>query len=143
MKIKSKITQRVGLWKGIWLIFWWMAFFIIPMILNNASLYLRFWVWLWYITLWALIWIFWVMDNYPYLKLKIPFWFRWIMLWWWMNFILSLFAYNELKTMTVWTVLDWYSPFCIIIEWMLFWLLTDYVATKYIWEWKDLLKEKK
>jgi hypothetical protein len=143
MKIKSKITQRVGLWKGIWLIFWGFAFFIIPMILNNTSLFLRFWVWLWYITLWALIWIFWVMDNYPYLKLKIPFWFRWIMLWWWMNFVISLIAYNELKTMMVWTAVDWYSPFCIVIGWMIFWLLTDYIATKYIWEWKDLLKEKK
>ncbi|MFA5917854.1 MAG: hypothetical protein WC850_06500 [Candidatus Gracilibacteria bacterium] len=143
MKIKSKITQRVGLGKGIGLIFGGFAFFIIPMILNNTSLFLRFGVWLWYITLGALIGIFGVMDNYPYLKLKIPFWFRGIMLGGWMNFVISLIAYNELKTMMVGTAVDGYSPFCIVIGGMIFGLLTDYIATKYIGEGKDLLKEKK
>jgi hypothetical protein len=143
MKIKSKIIQRVGIGKAIWLIFWWIAFFIVPHILSDISIFMRFWIWLWYITLWAIIGIFWVMDNYPYLKLHINFWFRWALLWWWMNFILVLFAYNNLIIMMHWTILEWYSPFCLIIEWMIFWLLTDYVATKFAWEGKDLLKEKK
>jgi len=141
MKIKSKLIQRIIIWKAIWAIFWWIAFFVIPYIFNDVSMFLRFWVWLWYITLWAIIWIFWILTYHPYLKLSINFWFRWIFLWWWMNFVLCLFAYKSLVDMMKDTVFNWYSPFWIIVEWMIFWIITEFIATKISWEWKDLIKK--
>jgi hypothetical protein len=143
MKIKSNLVKRIAIWKAIWLVFWWIAFLLIPSIFGDADLFLRFWVWLWYITLWALIWIFWVMNYNPLLKISMPYWGRWILLWWWMNFVLVLFIHDKLISLMQNSILQWYSPFWLIIEWMIFWLITDYFATKYIWEWKDLLKEKK
>ena len=140
MKIKSKLAQRIIIWKAIWTIFWWIAFFCVPNIFPSADLFLRFWIWLWYITLWAWVWFFWIMRYHPFLKISMPFWFRWIVLWWWLNFVLCLFAYNNLIVMMHWTILEWYSPFWIVVEWMIFWLLTDYIATKIAWDWKDLLK---
>jgi len=140
MKIESKLIARIVIWKAIWLIFWLIAFLIIPSIFAQADLFLRFWVWLWYITLWALIWIFWVMNNYPFLNIPIPFWIRWIFLWWWMNFILCLFAYNNLTVMMQNSIFKWYSPFRIVVEWMIFWLLTDYIATKFAWDWDCTVK---
>lgn len=139
MKIKSKLIKRIALWKAIWLIFWWIAFFVIPYIFNNADLFLRLWIWLWYITLWALVWMFWVMNEHPFFRFKFPFWIRWTVLWWWMNFILVLFIYNNLVTLMQNTVFEWYSPFCLIFEWIIFWLVVDYFATKYFWEGKELV----
>lgn len=140
MEIKSKLAQRIIVWKFIWAIFWWIAFFIIPNLLNNANLFLRFWVWLWYITLWVVIWLFWIMSNHPVLKFPMPFRVRWIVLWWWMNFVLALFVYNDLIIVMKGTIFEWYSPFRIIVEWMIFWLIADHFATKIAWEWKELLK---
>lgn len=140
MKIKSKLAQRIIIWKAVGALFWWIAFFVIPYILKDADLFLRFWVWLWYITMWVFIWLFWIMKSHPILWFAMPYWFRWIVLGWWLNFILALFAYNDLLIMIQWTFLKWFSPFCIIIEWMVFWLVTDFLATKYVWEWKELIK---
>jgi hypothetical protein len=137
MKIESKLIARIVIWKAIWLIFWWIAFLLIPNIFAQTDLFLRFWVWLWYITLWALIWIFWVLNYYPFLKIPIPFWIRWTLIWWWMNFVLCLFAYNDLTVMMQNSILKWYSPFRIVVEWMIFWLLTDFIATKFVWDWES------
>lgn len=141
MIIKSKLAQRIIIWKGVWVIFWWIVFFLIPNILKDADLFLRFGLWLWYITLWALIWLFWIMTNHLVLKFSMPFWFRWIILGWWMNFIFCLFTYNSLVSMMKNTFLSWYSPFLLIIQWMIFWLIADYLATKFAWEWINLIKK--
>lgn len=139
MEIKSKLIQRIVIWKAIWLIFWGVAFFLIPLFFKDADLFLRFWVWLWYITLWALIWMFWIITSYPFLKFKISFWFRWALLWAWMNFMLTLFIFNNLTSLIQTSVFQWASAFSLIIEWIIFWLVVDYFATKYAWEWKNIL----
>lgn len=140
MKIKSKLAQRIIIAKAVWVVFWGFAFFMIPNILKNADLMLRFWVWLWYISIWVFIWLFWFVKSHPVLWFPMPYWFRWIVLGWWMNFVLCLFAYNNLIIMMQDTLLKWYSPFRIVVEWMVFWLVTDYLATSIAWEWKELYK---
>lgn len=140
MKINN-FTKRLIIWKSIWFIIWLLAFIFIPFVFKDADLLLRLWVLFWYITFWVIIAIFWVMDKDPYFGFKMKFWFRWMILWWWLNFVLSLFAYNQLILLMKWTILDWFSPFIIVIEWMIIGLIIDYVATKYAWDWKKLIQE--
>ncbi|MDD3302698.1 MAG: hypothetical protein PHN31_04005 [Candidatus Gracilibacteria bacterium] len=141
MKIKSKLIQRIIIGKAIGAIFGGIAFFVIPYIFNDVSMFLRFGVWLWYITLGAIIGIFGILTYHPYLKLSINFWFRGIFLGGWMNFVLCLFAYNSLVDMMKETVFNGYSPFWIIVEGMIFGIITEFIATKISGEGKDLIKK--
>lgn len=136
----SKLMNRLALWKAIGFAVWLVAFFMIPIVFSDADLMLRLAVLFWYTTLWALVWIFWVWDHYPIFDLKVPYWFRWVWLWAWMNFVLALFMYDKLTLLMQWTFLEWYSVFWIVLEWAIIWLVVDCIATKTIWEGKELLK---
>jgi len=141
MKIfDSKLINRIALWKTIGFAVWLVVFFIIPLLIPNASLMLRFAVILWYTTLWAIIWTFWVLDKYPAFNLKISYWFRWVWIWVWMNFILVMFIFDKLTLLMQWTCFEWYSPFRIVLEWAIIWFIIDYITTKTIWDGKDLIK---
>jgi len=142
MKIKSKLIQRIVIGKAIWFIFWIIAFSAIPYIFHTATVSLGLWVWFWYTTLWAIIWVFWVMDTHPLFKMRIHYWFRWTILWLWMNFILILLMHPYLLTIIQNSSIKWFSPFCLLIEWAIFWLFVDFIATKYAWEWKELIEKK-
>jgi len=131
---KSRLMNRIAIGKSIGFIFWLVAFFLVPLFLTDAGLLLRFGLLFWYTTLWAIIWVFWVWVKHPVCNMSIPFWFRWILIGAWMNFVLALFMYSNLVAL-----MYWYSPFWIMLEWALFWLIVDYVGTKFIWEGKELL----
>jgi len=136
----SKFMNRLALWKAIGFTVWLFAFFMIPIVFSNTDLILRLAVMFWYTTLWAIIWVFWVLDKYPILNLKIPYWFRWAWIWAWMNFILTLFIFNKLTLLMQWSLFEWYSPFWLILEWLLIWFIIDCIITKTVWEGKDLIK---
>jgi len=136
---ESKLINRIALWKFVGFIFWLGGFFIIPLFFSEASLLLSWAILLWYISLWAFIWIFGIWTEYPLFSFKISFWIRWLWLWAWMNFVLALFMYDNLTILMINTAFDWWSPFWIVAEWAFFWLIVDFITTKYIWEWKDLL----
>ncbi len=136
---ESRLLNRIAIWKTIGLIFWGSAFFLMPLVFTEADTLLRFGLLFWYITLWAIVWIFGVLDKHLVLNIPIPFWIRWAFIWGWMNFVLALFMYNKLNMLMLGTFLDWYSPFRIIAEWMLFWFIVDLIATKSIWEGKRLV----
>lgn len=137
---ESKFANRIAISKTVGIIFGWIWFFVIPKIFSNADLFLRFWVWFWYISLWWVIWLMWIMKKHPVLNLHMPFWFRWAFIWAWMNFVITLFIHDKLVFLMTWTFFDWYSPFWLVVEWIIFWVLTDFLATKYAWEWKTLIK---
>jgi len=136
----SKFMNRLALWKAIGFTVWLFAFFMIPIVFTDTDLMIRLAVMFWYTTLWAIIWVFWVLDKYPILNLKIPYWFRWAWIWAWMNFILTLFIFNKLTLLMQWSLLEWYSPFWLILEWALIWFIIDCITTKTIWDGKDLIK---
>ena len=137
---KSKLMNRIAIAKTVGLVFWLVWFFLMPIYVTDPSLMLRFWVLFWYITMWWIIWLFWIMKKHPVFKIKIPFWFRGPFIWGWMYFVLTLFIYDKISILTQNTYMEWYSPFWIILEWVVFWLICDYIATKLGWEWKKLLK---
>ena len=140
---KSKLMNRIALGKTIGFLFWLIAFLVIPLIFKDASLMLRFAVLLWYTALWASIGVYWTWTKYPFWKIKIPYWIRGTAIWAMMNFILVLFIYENISTLMVWSIFDWFSPFWLILEWAIFWLIVDYITTTNIWEWKSLIIKKK
>ena len=135
---KSPMAKRLAISKWIWFIIWLIAFVVMPMFFNGTDLYIRFWVWLWYISFWAIIWVFWVMRKVPVLNIPFPYWFRWIVLWAWLNFVLAFFVREKFMMLMIWTAFEWLSPFWLVLEWIIFWLLIDFFATKYAWDWKKL-----
>ena len=139
-KFKSNLANRIATAKTIGFIIWLIAFFLLPVLYGDIDLMLRFWILFWYATLWWIIWVFGIMNKHPvFPKWKFPFWFRWIFLWAWMNFLLVLFAYNQIAE--IFQTL-WYncSPFLVILEWAIIWLIIDFFATKSGWDGKQLLK---
>ena len=136
----SKLMNRIGMWKDIGLVWWLMGFIFIPMVFTDADTMLKVALLLWYITLWAIVWVFGVWTKCPLWNIKIPYWLRWIWIWAWMNFVLALFVYDELALLMSGSIVDWWSPFWIIMEWAIFWLVVDFFTTKYVWEGKELMK---
>ena len=137
---KSKLMNRIALWKTIGFIFWLAAFILMPLFFTESSEMLKWALFLWYITLWAFVWVFGVWTKHPFFSFSIPYWFRWVWVWAWMNFLLALFIYNDLVLLMSTTSFAWWSPFWIVLEWAFFWLIVDFIATKYIWEGKELMK---
>lgn len=135
----SWLTNRIAIWKLVWLIFWWVAFFLLPVFLNESDLFLRFWILFWYITLWSLVWIFGIMDKCPIANISLPFWVRGTFLWAWMNFVLVFFVYDKISLLMQGTMFFWYSPFRLVLEWLIFWIIADYFATRFVWEGKKLI----
>ena len=137
---KTKFSIRLAIAKTIGFIFWLIWFFILPIMFGEKDLMLRLAILFWYTTLWGIIWIFGIMDKHPVLNFSMPFWFRWSLMWAWMNFLLVLFIYDRFVLMMQGTIIDWISPFWIIIEWVIIWIIIDFFATKFAWEGKKLVK---
>ena len=137
---ETKLIKRIAIWKSIGFIFWLAAFYIMPLFFPEASSMLSWAIFLWYITLWAIIWVFGVWNNIPIFKITVPYWLRWIWIWGWMNFILALFMFDNLTWLMAGTYMEWWSPFRIVLEWAVFWLIVDTITTKKVWEGKALMK---
>ena len=137
---ETKLIKRIAIWKSIGFIFWLAAFYIMPLFFPEASSMLSWAIFLWYITLWAIIWVFGVWNNIPIFKITVPYWLRWIWIWGWMNFILALFMFDNLTWLMAGTYMEWRSPFRIVLEWAVFWLIVDTITTKKVWEGKALMK---
>ena len=137
---KSKLMNRIAIWKTIGLFFWLIGFFVMPMVFTEADSMLKFALLFWYISIWWIIWLFGIMKKHPVLKFSMPFWLRWPFVWAWMNFVLALFMYDNLIWFMQNTFMEWFSPFWIVLEWLVFWLIVDYCATKCVWEGKKIVK---
>lgn len=137
---ESPLVNRIAVWKLVGFVFWLLGFIMLPVVLNVTDLYLRFAILLWYTTLWAIIWVMWIMNKHPVFNISFPFWIRWAILWAWMNFVLVLFMYDKMVLLMQNTVFVNYSPFCLIIEWIIVWFVIDLIATKTVWDGKKLLK---
>jgi len=136
----SLLAKRIMIAKWLGFIFWLIGFFALP-ILGETDLMFRFAILFWYTTIWWIIWVLWLIDKHPVFNMRVTYWCRWILIWAWMNFVLVLFMYNNLVTLMQWTYFEWFSPFCIVIEWLIIWLIIEYFATKYAWEGKKILSK--
>lgn len=142
-KNPSLIT-RIAIGKTVGLIIGLVAFFLLPQLMPDVSLHLRWGVLLWYITFGAIIAVFGVMTWHPIFKLPLPWWFMSPFVGAWLNFVLSLVAYDTLEALMRSTFGEnglIASPFWLALEGALFGFIIGYLATKYGGEGSALLED--
>ncbi len=133
LKNPSLIT-RIAVGKITGFVFGLIGFIILPFITPDATLMLRLGILFWYTTLGTIIGVFGVITWHPALKLPMPWWARSALLGAWMNFVLTLFAYDEFEKMII-SVLTkgsiFSSPFWFVLEGVIVGLIIGYFATRF------------
>ena len=137
---KPSLMLRIGIGKGVGLVFGLAGFLLMPYFLPDAGSLLRWGVLLWYITVGAFIGVFGVVTYHPVLKLPMPWWFRSILVGAWMNFVLTFFAYDAMADMIgamfgADGIIS--SPFWFTMEGAIIGLVIGYFATRFGGEGKE------
>lgn len=132
---KPSLTLRIGIGKLVGLLFGLAGFVLLPILLPNVDMMLRWGVLLWYPTLGAIIGVFGIYTSHPVLRLPLPWWVRAPLIGAWMNFVLTLFVYDAFHAMmlTVFGALSgfWTSPFWFVVEGALVGLIIGWLATRF------------
>ncbi len=131
---KPSLVTRIAIGKGVGFAFGLIGFLSLPYIAPEAGLMIRWGILLWYTTPGALIGVFGVFTRHPVLKLPLPWWLRAPFLGAWMNFVLTLFAYDAMAEVMVEVfgaagLLT--SPFWFVLEGALVGLVIGYAATRF------------
>ena len=140
----SSLTTRIAVGKGIGFTIGITAFLFIPYFLPEHSATLKWGVFLWYITFGAIIGVFGVYTKLPIINIKIPWWIRGAYVGAWLNFIISLVAYNELEQLMIAVFGEngfIASPFWIVLEGVIFGIAIDFFATKFGGEGSGILND--
>lgn len=128
------LMTRIAVGKSTGLIIGGAGFFLLPMFWPDAGLMLRWGVLLWYITMGGIIGIAGVLNWHPILRCPMPWWFMGPFMGAWMNFVLSLFAYEQMSAVLVYTFGPdslFSSPYWFVLEGALIGLLMGYLATRF------------
>ena len=128
------LTTRIAIGKLTGLVFGLAGFLTLPLFAPEATWLLRWGVLLWYTTLGAIIGVFGVYTYHPVLKLPMPWWFRAPLIGAWMNFVLTLLAYDTLQSvMHAFMGADGLmkSPFWFTLEGAVVGLVIGYLATRF------------
>ena len=137
---KPSLVTRIAIGKGVGLVIGFAGFITLPYFAPDAGWLIRWGILLWYTTLGAIIGVFGVFTWHPVLKLPMPWWFRAPLLGAWMNFVLTFFAYDVMKTMMT-TLFGadgiMTSPFWFTAEGAVVGLLIGYFATRFGGEGKE------
>lgn len=134
MDTDSYIIKRVGTAKAIGLVVGLAAFFLVPRVWPDESIWLRVGLLTWYATFGAFIGVLGFFNENPLLKFKLPFWFRGIVFGAWLNLVLAFLMHDKLTVLVpmiggVFSGLK--SPFWIVLEGAIVGLVIDAVATKF------------
>ena len=128
------LTTRIAVGKAIGFLIGLAGFVSLPWFMPEAGWLIRWGFLLWYTTLGAIIGMFGVFTWHPVLKLSMPWWIRDPFIGAWMNFVLTLFAYDMLtQAMEAIFGLDGVlsSPFWFVAEGAVVGLIIGYVATRF------------
>ena len=139
---KPSLITRIAIGKGIGFLFGLLGFILMPYFLPDVDSMFRWGVLFWYATVGAMIGVFGVFTYHPILKMPMPWWFRAPVIGGWMNFVLTLFAYDDMqRVITAFFGPDGAisSPFWMIVEGMLVGLLIGYFATRFGGEGKEIV----
>lgn len=139
------LVTRIVIGKALGFFFGLAGFISLPYFLPEATLLLRWGILLWYTTLGAIIGVFGIFTYHPVLNFPFPWWLRAPLLGAWMNFVLTLFAFDIMLVMMqsvfgVDGILT--SPFWFVLEGAIVGLMIDYFATKYGGEGKATVEIK-
>ncbi len=140
----NSLTTRIAVGKGIGFLIGLLAFIFIPYFLPGSSTALTWGFFLWYITFGAIIGVFGVYTKAPLINIAIPWWFRGPYVGGWLNFIISLIAYDTLEQLMVSAfgnngLLS--SPFWLVLEGVIVGFVIDYFATRFGGEGAEILNQ--
>ncbi len=143
-KNPSLIT-RIAIGKTAGMIIGIIGFITLPMFWPDVTTMTKWAFLLWYTTMGAFIAVFGVFTWHPILKLPMPWWFRAPWIGGWMNFVLTLFIYDELDAM----MLGYFgvdgmfrSPFWLVAEGFIVGLIIGYLCTRFGGEGKETVEER-
>jgi hypothetical protein len=137
---KPSLFARIAIGKGIGFLFGLAGLILLPFFLPEAGWQLRFGLLLWYTTMGAIIGVFGVLTYHPIMKLPFRWWFRAPFMGAWMNFVLTFFAFDVMKemTLTVFGKTDTVSTvFWFTLEGAIVGFIIGYFATKFGGEGKE------
>lgn len=137
MTLQKSLLYRVGVGKLLGLFIGLTGFFLLPEFLSEPSMSLRFGVLFWYMTFGAIIGVFGVFSEHPVLRIPLPWWIRGSLLGAWMNFVLTLIAYDQICTMVTAFFGEYSayaSPYWMVLEGGIIGLLMDYLLTRWFGE---------
>ena len=128
------LVTRIAIGKGIGLAFGLLFLLLYPIYMPEVGWLPRIGILLWYPTLGAVVGVYGVFTSHPVLKLPLPWWFRAPLIGAWMNFVLTLFAYDHFKDFMVAAfgadaMLQ--SPFWFAAEGAVIGLIIGFFATRY------------
>lgn len=136
------IVTRIAIGKFTGFIFGLIGFIFMPFFLPDAGWLVRWGILLWYTTLGAFIGLGGIFTWHPILKIPFPWWVRAPLLGAWMNFVLTFFAYDIMKSMMINMFGEngfIHSPFWFVAEGALIGLIIDYLATRFGGEGKEIV----
>ena len=131
---KPSLMTRIAVGKGVGFVVGLAGFILLPSLYADAPTTLRWGILLWYVTFGAIIGVFGVLTWNPVLKMRMPWWFMSPWIGAWLNFVLVLFAYDDMQAflMSVFGpdgALS--SPFWFAAEGAIIGLLIGYLATRF------------
>lgn len=131
---KPSLTLRIGIGKMVGLVIGLAGLVALPLFAPEASWMLRWGIVFWYTTLGAIIGVFGVFTEHPVLHIPFPWWVRAPFLGAWMNFVLTLFAYDQLQSIMIsmFGTTDGVitSPFWFVLEGAIVGLIIGFAATR-------------
>jgi len=141
---RNSLITRIAIGKLVGLVFGLIGFLLLPLFAPDVSIHFRWGVLFWYITVGAFIGVFGVFTWHPILHLPMPWWFRSSVIGAWMNFVLTLFTYDQLSIImqaffSKESALQ--SPFWLILEGAVLGLIIGYAATRIGGEGKQIVDE--
>ena len=128
----SQVT-RIAIGKSMGLAFGLIGFLMLPYVLPEADPMMRWGFLLWYTTLGAIIAIFGIFTSHPVLQLPLPWWFRAPFIGGWMNFVLTLLMYEDLRDFSLSLFGPgslFTSPFWFVAEGAVVGLVIGYACTR-------------
>lgn len=128
------LITRITIGKGLGFLIGLAGFIALPYIVPETTWQFRWGILLWYSTLGAIIGVYGVLTWHPILKLPLPWWFRAPVIGAWMNFVLTLFAYDALQNfMFIFFGANGMlqSPFWFVAEGACVGLIIGYFATRF------------
>lgn len=135
------LIKRIAVGKLTGFILGLIGFMAVPLFAGLEDPMLQWGLLLWYTTVGAVVGVYGVFSRHPVLNLPMPWWFRAPIIGAWLNFVLTLFAYEKLATVLLAVFGEgglFVSPFWFVLDGAIAGLVVGYFATKFGGEGENL-----
>ena len=128
------LTTCIGIGKAVGFVIGLIGFVTLPYFWPDVSMMTRWGILLWYTTLGAIIGVYGVFNWHPILNRPLLRWFGAPIIGGWMNFVLTFFAYDMMKSLLISMFGNagiMTSPYWFVVEGAIIGLLIGYLATRF------------